>query len=76
MSKLSTVPLSDYMKSRIKGEAKCLRVWYYLQLLILYGGVPNVGDNVYDIDAFLNIPRSKFADLVSYLASLRSSDLQ
>ncbi|HSC37704.1 MAG TPA: RagB/SusD family nutrient uptake outer membrane protein, partial [Chitinophagaceae bacterium] len=68
MSKLSTVPLSDYMKSRIKGEAKCLRVWYYMQLLILYGGVPNVGDNVYDIDAFLNIPRSKFADLVSYLS--------
>jgi starch-binding outer membrane protein, SusD/RagB family len=68
MSKLESTPLSQFMRSRIKGEAKCLRVWYYMQLLILYGGVPNVEDNVYGIDDFLNIPRSKFADLVTYLA--------
>jgi len=68
LSKLPTVPLSDYMKSRMKGEAKCLRVWYYMQLLIVYGGVPNIGDEVYDIDDFLNIPRQKFADLVKYLS--------
>lgn len=67
MSKLESTPLSQAMQSRIKGEAKCLRVWYYMQLLILYGGVPNVEDNVYGIDDFLNIPRSKFADLVTYL---------
>lgn len=67
LSKLDIVPLSAFMKSRIKGEAKCLRVWYYMQLLIVYGGVPNVEDNVYGIDDFINIPRSSFADLVSYL---------
>jgi hypothetical protein len=68
LSKLPTVPLSDYMKSRMKGEAKCLRVWYYLQLLIVYGAVPNIGDEVYDIDDFLNIPRQKFSDFVKYLS--------
>jgi hypothetical protein len=67
LSKLESAPLSAYMRSRMKGEAKCLRVWYYMQLLIVYGGVPNVGDNVYGVDDFLNIPRSKFADFVTYL---------
>lgn len=69
LSKLETAPLSAYMKSRLEGEARCLRVWYYLQLLIVYGGVPNVEDNVYGIDDFLNIPRSKFADMVTYLTT-------
>lgn len=68
MKELPSTPLSAAMQSRLRGEAKCLRAWYYLQLLICYGGVPNVGDNVYDIDAILNIPRSDFADLVTYLS--------
>lgn len=68
MQKLPTTPLSPAVQSRMKGEAKCLRAWYYLQLLICYGGVPNVEDNVYDIDATLNIPRQNFADLVAYLS--------
>ncbi|MGC4102599.1 RagB/SusD family nutrient uptake outer membrane protein [Ferruginibacter sp.] len=68
MEKLPSTPLSAAKQSRMKGEAKCLRVWYYMQLLICYGGVPNVADNVYDIDAQLNLPRQKFADLVTYLS--------
>jgi hypothetical protein len=67
LSKLPSVPLSQNMKSRIKGEAKCLRVWYYMQLMILYGGVPNVGDSVFGISDKVNLPRQKFAELVSYL---------
>jgi starch-binding outer membrane protein, SusD/RagB family len=67
LSKLPTVPLSNNMKNRIKGEAKCLRAWYYMQLLIVYGGVPNVGDSVFGIEDRVNIPRQKFADLVTYL---------
>jgi hypothetical protein len=68
LSKLEGTPLSAYMKSRIRGEVKCLRVWYYMQLLIVYGGVPNLRDDVYDIDDFLNIPRSDFGELVEYLS--------
>jgi hypothetical protein len=68
LSKLPTTPLSAAMQSRIKGEAKCLRAWYYLQLLSAYGGVPNVGDNVYGIDDIINTPRSNFAELVDYIS--------
>ena len=69
LSKLSGTPLSQYMQSRIKGETRCLRAWYYMELLIVYGGVPNVGNNVYGIDDILNIPRQNFADFVTYLSN-------
>jgi hypothetical protein len=68
LTKLPTTPLSSAMQSRIKGEVKCLRAWYYIQMLIVYGGVPNVEDNVYTISDVLNIPRSNFADLVAYIS--------
>jgi len=67
MAKLPTSPLSPAMQSRMKGEAKCLRAWYYIKLLEAYGGVPNVEDNVYDINAVLNLPRAKYADMVAYV---------
>ncbi len=69
IQKLPTTPLSAATQSRVRGEAKCLRAWYYMQLLIAYGGVPNVGDNVYDIETMLNVPRQHFDSLVSYLSS-------
>lgn len=67
ISKLPTTPLSVALQNRMKGEAKCLRAWYYMQLLIVYGGVPNIGDEVYVIDDILDKPRQNFADLVDYL---------
>ncbi len=67
LSKLESAPLSAFMKSRMRGEARCLRVWYYMQLMIVYGGVPNIGDQVYGISDFLDVPRQKFAEFVTYL---------
>lgn len=68
LSKLPTTPLSPAMQGRVKGEAKFLRAWYYTQLIVCFGGVPNVGDNVYGKDDILDIPRSKFADIVDYIS--------
>ncbi|MBE7173946.1 MAG: RagB/SusD family nutrient uptake outer membrane protein [Williamsia sp.] len=69
MKNLPVAPLSASIKSRMRGEARCLRAWYYLQLLICYGGVPNVQDNVYGIDDIINMPRQPFAELVTYLST-------
>ncbi len=69
LQQMSNTPLSEFRKSRMRGEARCLRAWYYMQLLIVYGGVPNVGDNVYDIEANVNVPRSNFDSLVTYLSN-------
>jgi starch-binding outer membrane protein, SusD/RagB family len=68
LSKLSSTPLSPALQDRVKGEALFLRAWYYVQLMICFGGVPNVGDNVYGKDDIINLPRETFADLVKYIS--------
>ena len=69
LANVDNSPLSSAFKSRIIGEAKCLRAWYYMQLLIVYGGVPNVGDAVYGIEDLINVPRQNFSDLVDYISN-------
>lgn len=67
LSKLPSTPLSAELQARVKGEARFLRAWFYVQLMICYGGVPNVGDNVYGKDDIINIPRQNFAEFVDYI---------
>lgn len=69
LKNLPNTPLSSAMKKRIEGEVRCLRAWYYLQLLIVYGGVPNMGDDVYEIADIINIPRQNFSEFVAYLSA-------
>lgn len=68
LSKLPTTPLSSELQTRVKAEARFLRAWFYIQLMICYGGVPNVEDNVYGKDDLINLPRQKFSDLVNYIS--------
>jgi len=69
LSKLPTTPLSPATQKRVAGEARFLRAWYYYNLLINFGGVPLIGDKVYGITDVINIPRSTFADCVTYVSS-------
>ena len=69
LSKISTTPLSAGLQSRVKGEALFLRAWYYTQLMVCYGGVPIVEDNVYGKDDLINLPRETFAKTVEYIAA-------
>ena len=67
LSKLPTTPLSPALQTRVAGEARFLRAWYYTQLLVCFGGVPMVGDNVYGISDIINLPRTNFAECVEYV---------
>ena len=69
LSKLPITPLSAERQKWVTGEAKFLRAWYYTQLMVVFGGVPMVGDNVYGIDDIINLPRANFADLVTYITT-------
>ena len=53
----------------MKAEARFLRAWAYWNLVIRYGGVPMVGDRIFDIEDDLQIPRSSFADCINYIVS-------
>jgi hypothetical protein len=68
LKKLPTTPLSVDLQTRVKGETRFLRAWYYSLLMIGFGGVPLVGDNVYDKDDLINLPRATFANTVKYIS--------
>jgi hypothetical protein len=68
LSKLPTTPLAQTTRNRMAAEARFLRAYYYQQLLVCFGGVPLIGDKVYDIADVINQPRSSYADCVDYLA--------
>ncbi len=69
LSKLPITPLSPATQKRVSGEARFLRAWFYYNLLINFGAVPVVKDQVFDITDFVNIPRGTFADCVQYISS-------
>lgn len=52
-----------------KAEARFLRAWFYFQLLRRYGGVPLVGDRVFDLNDDVELPRNTFAECVDYIVS-------
>lgn len=68
LNKIASAPLSVDMQTRVKGETRFLRAWYYSQLMICFGGVPVVKDNVYGKDDIINLPRETFANTVKYIA--------
>ncbi|NID10716.1 RagB/SusD family nutrient uptake outer membrane protein [Fibrivirga algicola] len=69
LEKLPSTPLSAPLKARMAAEARFLRAWYYDWLLISFGGVPLIGDKVFDIEDFINQPRNSYAECVTYLTT-------
>lgn len=67
LSKLPQIPFVEETKKRIRGELHFLRVWYYHYMLVAFGGVPLVEDKVYGINDIIDLPRSSYADCVTYL---------
>jgi hypothetical protein len=67
LSKLPGAPLSNGLKTRMAAEARFLRAWYYHSLLVTFGGVPIVGDEIYGLDDRIDAPRNSFAECVDYV---------
>lgn len=71
LKNVDSCPMSENARIRYKAEARFLRAWYYFLLLRHYGGVPLLGDTVYDNDDVdnINMKRSSFAEVVDYIVS-------
>ena len=67
ISHLPSVPFNDALKQRTRAEAIFLRAWYYSILLKHYGGVPIVGDAIYDITDKINTTRDTYENCVNYI---------
>ncbi|WP_158332195.1 RagB/SusD family nutrient uptake outer membrane protein [Bacteroides reticulotermitis] len=60
-------PITENVKKQYKAEARFLRAWYYSMLLRHYGGVPLIGDNIYEVDDDMKTSRDTYADCVKYI---------
>lgn len=52
-----------------RSEARFLRAFLYFELLKRYGGVPLLGDKIYQVNDDIQVPRSSFDDCVKYIVS-------
>lgn len=62
-----TLPNGASIRYAWKAEARFLRALFYFELLKRYGGIPLMGDTVHQLGDDVQIPRSSFADCVTYL---------
>lgn len=66
------VPWADSSrKVWLPNEARTLRAYFYYELIKRYGGVPLVGDKVYDPNdpSLLQLKRNSFEECVNYISS-------
>lgn len=64
---LPMLPFNGDLKERTKGEAIFLRAWYYSLLIKHYGGVPLIGDTIYNVSDAINTSRNTYEDCVEYI---------
>jgi len=69
LNNIGVVPIPDATKKRQVAEARFLRAFAYFELLKRYGGIPLVGNQVFDLNSDLNLPRNTFAECVDYIAA-------
>ncbi|WP_237241624.1 RagB/SusD family nutrient uptake outer membrane protein [Sphingobacterium sp. B29] len=50
-----------------KAEAKFMRALFYFELVKRYGGVPLMGDKVYQLNDDIELPRASFEECVNYI---------
>ncbi|MHB8206420.1 RagB/SusD family nutrient uptake outer membrane protein [Mucilaginibacter sp.] len=73
---ISKVPLLSATKTQMLAEARFLRAWYYFILLEHYGGVPIVGNAIYDYTQVIPTKRSTFDQCVTYITGQCDSAAQ
>ncbi len=71
LEKIEGYPYSTQLPQKevikMKAETRALRAYYYFELIKRWGGVPLMGDRVYNYDENWEIPRSSLDDCVKYI---------
>ena len=57
------------LNESMKAEARFLRAYFYFELVKRYGGVPIIGDKVYELNENIELPRSTFEQCIKYIVS-------
>lgn len=63
------LPFEIYLQKRTAAEARFLRAWYYFILVKHYGGVPLVGDTIFNDQDKIAASRNSFEECINYIVS-------
>lgn len=72
---INRVPLSERLpdgrpaRPAYRSEARFLRAFLYFELVKRYGGVPLLGNKIYQIDDEIQLPRNSFEECVNYIVA-------
>ncbi|WP_437917862.1 RagB/SusD family nutrient uptake outer membrane protein [Sphingobacterium sp. LRF_L2] len=69
INNIGIVPIPEELISRYIAEARFLRAFAYFELLKRYGGIPLIGDRVFDLKDDMQIPRATFSECLDYIAA-------
>lgn len=66
---IEKLPDGRSARAAYKAEARFLRAYTYFQLLERYGGVPIIGDSIYEITDNVQFPRAGFETCINYIVN-------
>jgi len=69
LANVGVVPVLPQVTIYWKAEARFLRALFYFELLKRYGGVPLIGDSVYNAGDVINVKRNTFDECVNYIVA-------
>ncbi|MDU1890376.1 MAG: RagB/SusD family nutrient uptake outer membrane protein [Dysgonomonas sp.] len=69
LQNVDRAPLTDGLKQVYKAEARVLRAWYYGILLRHYGGIPLIGEDIYDVHDDIPMKRHSYEECMNYIIS-------
>lgn len=69
LQKIDIVPIDASLKATRKAEARFLRALFYFELVKRYGGVPLLGDEVFNAETRKNFSRNSFEESINYIVS-------
>ena len=66
---LPQTPIPSHIRNVMKAEARFLRAWYYAILLKHYGGIPLLGDSVFNVSDKIPAVRNTYKECVDYIVA-------
>ncbi|MES2418994.1 MAG: RagB/SusD family nutrient uptake outer membrane protein [Bacteroidota bacterium] len=70
LQNIDKVPFKEKgLKNRLKAESRGLRAMFYFELIKRWGGVPIIGDKVFNLNDNIQFPRNSYQECVSYINS-------
>lgn len=69
LANVDRVPIADDVNVYWKAEARFLRAMFYFELLKRYGGIPLIGDRIFEPGDDMELPRNTYEECVNYIAA-------